>query len=82
MDPETMGIWMWDRPFKHSLKNGEEVTMVLLDTERIDAASASDHSDSQIFTLSVLLKTLMEFFLLIVKELEGSRTRLIAWSVS
>ena len=59
MDPETMGIWMWDRPFKHSLKNGEEVTMVLLDTEGIDAASASDLSDSQIFTLSVLLSSLL-----------------------
>ena len=59
MDPETMGIWMWDRPFKLRLKNGEEVTMVLLDTEGIDAASASDKSDNQIFTLSVLLSSLL-----------------------
>ena len=59
MDPETMGIWMWDRPFKLRLKNGEEVTMVLIDTEGIDAASASDQSDSQIFTLSVLISSLL-----------------------
>jgi hypothetical protein len=60
MDPKTMGIWMWDQPFKMKLKNyEEEVTIILLDTEGIDAANASDLGDSQIFTLSVLLSSLM-----------------------
>ena len=60
MDPKTMGIWMWDQPFKMKLKNFEEdVTIVLLDTEGIDAANATDEGDSQIFTLSVLLSSLM-----------------------
>ncbi len=53
-----MGIWMWDQPFKFKLKNGE-VTMVLLDTEGIDAANATEQGDSQIFTLSVLLSSLL-----------------------
>lgn len=58
-DPKTMGIWMWDQPFKLKLKNGEEVTMVLLDTEGIDAANATEQGDNQIFTLSVLLSSLL-----------------------
>ena len=58
-DPKTMGIWMWDQPFKFKLKNGEEVTMVLLDTEGIDAANATEQGDNQIFTLSVLLSSLL-----------------------
>lgn len=59
MDPKTMGIWMWDRPFKVELKNGNVVTMVLLDTEGIDAANATEQGDNQIFTLSVLLSSLL-----------------------
>lgn len=60
MDPKTMGIWMWDQPFKMKLNNyHEEVTVILLDTEGIDAANATDQGDSQIFTLSVLLSSLM-----------------------
>lgn len=59
MDPETMGIWMWDTPFEYRLKNGKQVTMILLDTEGIDAYNASDRADNQIFTLSVLLSSLM-----------------------
>ena len=61
MDPKTMGIWMWDQPFKIKLNNfqEEEVTIILLDTEGIDAANATDQGDSQIFMLSVLLSSLM-----------------------
>lgn len=60
MDPKTMGIWMWDQPFKMKLKNYKgDVTMILLDTEGIDAVNASDQGDSQIFTLSVLLSSLL-----------------------
>jgi len=60
MDPKTMGIWMWDKPFRMKLKDGwDDVTMILLDTEGIDAANATDQGDSQIFTLSVLLSSLM-----------------------
>ena len=59
MDPKTMGIWMWDSPFKITLENGKQVTLVLLDTEGIDAANASDQGDNQIFTLSVLMSSLL-----------------------
>ena len=59
MDPETMGIWMWDTPIQFCLKNGEEVTIILLDTEGIDAYNADKRGDTQIFTLSVLLSSLL-----------------------
>lgn len=59
MDPETMGIWMWDTPFPLRLSDGKEVTMILLDTEGIDAYNASDRGDNQVFTLSVLLSSLL-----------------------
>ena len=59
MDPETMGIWIWDTPFKHQLADGTNVTMILMDTEGIDAANATDRGDNQIFTLSVLLSSLL-----------------------
>ena len=59
MDSETMGIWMWDTPIQFRLKNGEEVTIILLDTEGIDAYNADKRGDNQIFTLSVLLSSLL-----------------------
>ena len=54
-----MGIWMWDTPIQFRLKNGEEVTIILLDTEGIDAYNADKRGDTQIFTLSVLLSSLL-----------------------
>ena len=33
LDPVTMGIWMWDTPFVHTLENEKEATVILLDTE-------------------------------------------------
>ena len=61
MDPKTMGIWMWSRPYKCPLQDGTETTIILLDTEGIDAAtiSATTRGDNQIFTLSVLLSSLL-----------------------
>ena len=61
MDSETMGIWMWDTPFQHTLKSGEEVTVILFDTEGVDAVKASSRGDSQIFTLSVLLSSFLVY---------------------
>ena len=58
-DPKTKGIWMWDQPLKFTLNSGQEVTMVFLDTEGIDATNATEQGDKQIFTLSVLLSSLL-----------------------
>ncbi|XP_068722035.1 guanylate-binding protein 6-like [Montipora capricornis] len=58
-DPETMGIWMWIVPQKFQLSNGKECTVVLLDSEGIDAVVGEGLDDHQIFTLTVLLASVM-----------------------
>ena len=59
LDPETMGIWMWVVPEKYTDKNGQEFTVVLLDSEGIDAVTAENTDDHKIFTLSVLLGSVL-----------------------
>lgn len=61
MDALTKGIWMWDTPVKYTLKDGNQVSLIFLDTEGIGDHSTSDHSDNQIFTLTTLLSSLLIF---------------------
>ena len=58
-DPETMGIWMWDTPLQYQLKDGRNISIILLDTEGIDAYNSLERGDTQVFTLSVLLSSLL-----------------------
>ena len=57
MIPNTVGIWMWDTPLQN--KRGE--TIILLDTEGVDAVRAGTRGDTQVFTLSVLLSSLLVY---------------------
>ncbi|XP_078366399.1 guanylate-binding protein 6-like isoform X2 [Oculina patagonica] len=59
MDPETMGIWLWIVPEKFKDSRGQEFTVVLLDSEGIDAATGEGLDDNQIFTLTVLLASVL-----------------------
>ena len=59
IDPETMGIWMWDTPIQYQLKDGRNISIILLDTEGIDAYNSLERGDTQVFTLSVLLSSLL-----------------------
>lgn len=59
LDPETMGIWMWIVPEKFQDANGLEVTVVLLDSEGIDAVSGEGADDHCIFTLTILLSSML-----------------------
>lgn len=59
LDPETMGIWMWIVPEKFQDANGLEVTVVLLDSEGIDAVSGEGTDDHCIFTLTILLASML-----------------------
>lgn len=58
-EPETMGIWMWVVPEKYRDDHGREFTVVLLDSEGIDAVGAEGINDHAIFTLSVLLSSVL-----------------------
>lgn len=59
LDPETMGIWMWIVPEKFQDANGLEVTVVLLDSEGIDDVSGEGADDHCIFTLTILLSSML-----------------------
>jgi len=54
MDPKTVGIWMWIVPEKH-----QECTVVLIDSEGTDSPSVSKSDDGVIFTLAVLLSSVL-----------------------
>ena len=59
---ETMGIWIGQKAIKLKLPTGEETTLVFLDSEgigSIDSKDSTDATDNQIFTLSVLLSSLL-----------------------
>ncbi|KAL9979025.1 hypothetical protein ACROYT_G016617 [Oculina patagonica] len=58
-DPETMGIWMWVVPEKYTDDHGRDFTVVLLDSEGTDAVGAEGMNDHAIFTLSVLLSSVL-----------------------
>ncbi|XP_066019928.1 guanylate-binding protein 1-like [Pocillopora verrucosa] len=59
IDPETFGIWMWIVPQKMRDSAGRECTVVLLDSEGIDAVMGEGLDDTQIFTLIVLLASVL-----------------------
>lgn len=58
-DPETVGIWMWIVPQKMQDSTGKECTVILLDSEGIDAVMRGGLDDNQIFTLTVLLASVL-----------------------
>ncbi|XP_015777564.1 PREDICTED: guanylate-binding protein 4-like [Acropora digitifera] len=58
-DAETMGMWMWIVPGKFQDSNGQECSIVLLDSEGINAVGGEGSDDNQIFTLSVLLSSVL-----------------------
>ncbi|XP_074618159.1 guanylate-binding protein 2-like [Acropora palmata] len=58
-DAKTMGIWMWIVPGKFQDSNGQECSVVPLDSEGINAVSGEGSDDNQIFTLSVLLSSVL-----------------------
>ncbi|KAJ7380916.1 hypothetical protein OS493_004501 [Desmophyllum pertusum] len=59
MDPETMGLWMWIVPQKFKDSHGRDFTVILLDSEGINAVTAEGQNDNQIFTLTVLLASVL-----------------------
>ncbi|KAI8499779.1 Guanylate-binding protein 5 [Branchiostoma belcheri] len=54
LDPKTFGIWMGT-----SVLRGKDFTIVLLDTEGIDAAGARANQDAGILVMTILLSSLL-----------------------
>ncbi|AQK92152.1 Guanylate-binding protein 2 [Zea mays] len=56
--PCTKGLWMWSTPLKRTGLDGTEYSLVLLDTEGIDAYDQTGTYSIQIFSLAVLLSSM------------------------
>ena len=59
MDPQTMGLWMYVVQEKFKDANGEEFTVVLIDSEGTDSVLSMRRDDDVIFTLTVLLSNML-----------------------
>lgn len=51
----TRGIWMWGRPKRKTMGNGETCWVLLLDTEGLGGLEADSQYDLRIFSLATLL---------------------------
>ena len=54
----TKGIWIWSEPVMIK-QDGQDVAVLVLDTEGIGAATSSAEHDARIFALATLLSSLM-----------------------
>lgn len=58
-DPKTFGIWMGTKILKGKDKNGNELAVILLDTEGIDAPGANVSQDASILVLTILISSIL-----------------------
>ncbi|OAE23142.1 hypothetical protein AXG93_1953s1000 [Marchantia polymorpha subsp. ruderalis] len=56
--PCTKGLWMWSTPLKRTALDGSEYSVLLLDSEGIDAYDQTGTYSTQIFSLAVLLSSM------------------------
>ncbi|XP_062223447.1 uncharacterized protein LOC133922230 [Phragmites australis] len=56
--PCTKGLWMWSAPIKRIALDGTEYSLLLLDSEGIDAYDQTGTYSIQIFSLAVLLSSM------------------------
>ncbi len=57
INPCTQGLWMWKRPFRATV-DGEELAVVIVDTEGLGSLVGDNNHDSRIVLLSLLLSSL------------------------
>ena len=53
----TKGLWIWNRPLICKQANGEEVQLLIVDTEGIGSLDADADHDAKIFALALLLSS-------------------------
>ena len=55
---QTTGIWMWSQPFiRHCARSGEDIALILVDTQGMFDNETSMTSTAQIFGLSTLISS-------------------------
>ena len=53
----TKGIYTWGKPIKVKSKSGEDITVILIDTEGLGSFDQDKTHDAKIFSLSILLSS-------------------------
>jgi len=53
----TKGLWLWNKPLKVKNKNGQEVSLLIIDSEGIGSLDADADHDAKIFALALLLSS-------------------------
>ncbi|KAL6497751.1 hypothetical protein OROHE_026990 [Orobanche hederae] len=56
--PCTKGLWLWSTPIKRTALDGTEYSLLLLDSEGIDAYDQTGTYSTQIFSLAMLLSSM------------------------
>lgn len=56
--PCTKGLWLWSTPIRRTALDGTEYSLLLLDSEGIDAFDQTGTYSTQIFSLAVLLSSM------------------------
>eukprot|EP00250_Pteridium_aquilinum_P003918 c14182_g1_i1 orf=303-3524(+) len=59
--PCTKGLWMWSTPLKRTGPDGTEYSLLLLDSEGIDAYDQTGTYSTQVFSLAVMLSSLFVY---------------------
>lgn len=53
----TKGLWLWDKPLRCKNAEGQEVNLLIVDTEGIASLDADADHDAKIFALALLLSS-------------------------
>ena len=56
-DRQTLGMWLWNRPFMLPLPSGERVAVLLMDTQGLFDTLTNQNLTAQIFGLSTLISS-------------------------
>jgi chromosome segregation ATPase len=57
INPCTKGLWVWAKPISGTTADGENCSVVIVDTEGIGALDESSDHDSRIFSLAILVSS-------------------------
>lgn len=57
VNPCTKGLWIWGKPLLGQTVDGENINILVIDSEGIGALDEDSTHDSRIFALAVLLSS-------------------------
>lgn len=60
INPCTKGLWIWKRVF-YTEKDGEQLPIIIIDTEGLGAFDEEQNHDTKIFLLALLMSSLLVY---------------------